>query len=336
MLGFSGRFLKKARGAGTLLAPAQLFSQSVFFDSPLLWELCWRRGLGVFFLLLVGFLYWGCLGGYLKEIGGPKGRCMCTILILKEVHPEFPLIIAANRDEYYSRASTPPVILHRAPRIIGGKDQEKGGTWMAVSANGRFAGLTNQRTGALPDKNRKSRGEAVLDALKAPTVEEAAQHLARQRPKDFNPFNLIFGDARTLKVAYCHDENDKILIEDIPKGFSVLPNDTLNSPKFWKVSRAKELAQRSVEEAWPGLSGVLTRTISDHTLPEKSEVFAPKGSWMPMAFWRKLESLCIHTPVYGTRSSTLAAFTYEGCARYLFADGAPCKTPFVDYSHLLL
>jgi uncharacterized protein with NRDE domain len=260
---------------------------------------------------------------------------MCTILILYQVHPQFPLIIAANRDEYYNRASTTPLVLQDSPRIVGGQDQEKGGTWMAVSAAGRFAGLTNQRTGSMPDKNRKSRGQVVMSALQARSAPEAKEHIASLNPQDYNPFNLLFGDAQHLYVAYCHDDSPNILVEEVNQGFWVLPNDVIDSPKFNKVRRAKNLLQSQLQTPWETLQELLQQTLADHEVNPKDEVFVPKGSLLPKMFWKRLEPLCIHTPVYGTRSSTIVAASPGKIEHYLFANGPSCKTDFVEYTHLL-
>jgi uncharacterized protein with NRDE domain len=260
---------------------------------------------------------------------------MCTILILYQIHPQHPLIIAANRDEYYARPATSPLILQQTPKIIGGQDQERGGTWMAVSEDGRFAGLTNQRTGSMPDKHRKSRGAVVMSALQAASLPEAKEHIAALDPKEYNPFSLLFGDAENLYVAYCHEDSTHIEIEALKPGFWVLPNDVLDSPKFNKVTRAKALLQSDLLTPWKSLQPLLQKTLADHDVDPKKEVFVPKGSLLPKLFWRRLEPLCIHTPVYGTRSSTIMAASNGKIEHYLFTAGAPCQTEFIEYAHLL-
>ena len=260
---------------------------------------------------------------------------MCTILILYQVHPQYPLIIAANRDEYYARPATSPLVLQQQPKIVGGQDQEKGGTWMAVSAAGRFAGLTNQRTGAMPDKQRKSRGAVVMSALQAASLPEAKEHLAGLATKEYNPFSLLFGDAESLYAAYCHEGSTRVEVEALRPGFWVLPNDVLDSPKFNKVTRAKTLLKDDLLSPWEALQPLLRSALADHEVDPKKEVFVPKGSLLPKLFWRRLEPLCIHTPVYGTRSSTIVAASRGKIEHYLFSAGAPCKTDFIEYTDLL-
>ena len=92
---------------------------------------------------------------------------MCTIVLLHRVHPRWPVVIAANRDEYYSRAASAPEVLTRDPvPVLGGRDARHAGTWMGATQRGFFVGLTNQRTLRPADASRRSRGEVVLEALR--------------------------------------------------------------------------------------------------------------------------------------------------------------------------
>ena len=90
---------------------------------------------------------------------------MCTIVLLVDAHPRYPVLVAANRDEFHARAADGPRVLVPATRAVGGRDALAGGTWMGVSARGLFAGLTNQRTGEGPAPGLRSRGEVPLGVL---------------------------------------------------------------------------------------------------------------------------------------------------------------------------
>ena len=89
---------------------------------------------------------------------------MCTVVILNRVHPEYPVVVAANRDEFYARTTHDPRVVHDSPRIVCGVDGDKGGTWMGVTDAGLFVGLTNQRTYSPADSQLQSRGQAVWQA----------------------------------------------------------------------------------------------------------------------------------------------------------------------------
>src|SRR6201999_151575 len=97
---------------------------------------------------------------------------MCTVLILRHVHPELPLILAANRDELFERPTTGPQLLPGTPRFFVPRlDQARGGTWMGVTDTGFFVGLTNQRGSQNLGVAPRSRGEVVLQTLRAGSVE---------------------------------------------------------------------------------------------------------------------------------------------------------------------
>src|SRR4051812_34173344 len=102
---------------------------------------------------------------------------MCTMIVFRDVHPDHRLILAANRDEWYARPSTPPRVLSENPRVVAGEDAERRGTWMGAAATGLVAGLTNLHTGRPADKELRSRGEVVLGALRAGDVDSATAWL---------------------------------------------------------------------------------------------------------------------------------------------------------------
>ena len=84
---------------------------------------------------------------------------MCLILFAAGAHSGFPLIVAANRDEAYDRSAAPAALWEDDPNVYGGRDLERGGTWLGISRNGRFAAITNYRQGARTDDASRSRGE---------------------------------------------------------------------------------------------------------------------------------------------------------------------------------
>lgn len=259
---------------------------------------------------------------------------MCTVIILHRVHPRFPVVIAANRDELYARRTAPPRVISEAPRAIGGLDLERGGTWMGATAGGLIVGITNQRSwgGARPDA--RSRGEVVLEALRAGSPEAVTALLERLDASAYNPFNLLYGDAGGLQVAYARPGG--VVIEAVPEAIRILPNDRLDSPDFAKVPRARALAELAADRDWPGLVPPLTLALADHERPPLEQVTEPPpGSPITRELARELQALCIHTPHYGTRSSTIIALEPGRTAHYLYADGPPCQTELDDVTALL-
>jgi uncharacterized protein with NRDE domain len=261
---------------------------------------------------------------------------MCTIVILRQVHPEWPLVLAANRDEFYARPATGPQVLRESPRAVGGRDVERGGTWMGVTNEGLFVGLTNQRGARGQGPAPRSRGEVVLRALEAGSVEAVERYLDTLPGDEFLPFNLLYGDAGTLRVAYARPGQRRLRREDVPPGIHVLPNDVLDSPELPKVEHARRLAAEVAWRPWPELAAGLKGLLADSTLPALEQVPVPAvGEDLPRDFLRQLQALCIHTPLYGTRSSTIVALRPGQVGHYLASDVAPCQGAWSDVTGLL-
>lgn len=257
---------------------------------------------------------------------------MCTLLILRHVHPEWPLILAANRDELFERPTLGPQLLPGSPRIlVPGLDQVRGGTWMGVTDRGFFVGLTNQRGGNAQGPAPRSRGEVVLAALRAGNIEAIERYLDMLDPSGFNPFNLLYGDAQALRVAYARPGDAQVAREDVPEGIHVLPNDVLNAPELPKVERARMLAAEHVRRPWPQLSRALEEVMADHHLPEQAQLpKPPPGTDYSLALAQEFQALCIHTPYYGTRSSALLALAPGRVAHCQVSDKPPCQHSFQD------
>ena len=254
---------------------------------------------------------------------------MCTVIILNEVHPRWPLVVAANRDEFFGRPSTGPQVLIDQPRSIGGRDEQAGGTWMAVSATGFFAALTNQRAAAGRDNSRRSRGEVVLDLMRRGTSPSARCWITGVDATEYNPFNIVYGTPGNVWVSH---GVDKLKPQRLEKGIQVLPNDRLNSGGFPKVERARALCRDMPledEAFFDHLKGILTDDFCPKEFPVST------AQQIPVDLQQKLHALQVKTPLYGTRSSSIFAVSNQGGIRYLFADGPPDTTPFIEYSEYL-
>jgi len=125
---------------------------------------------------------------------------MCLILVAWQAHPDFPLVLAANRDEFFARPAAPAQWWADQPDILAGRDLEAGGTWLGVHRRGAFAGLTNFRDPASQRPGAPSRGALVADTLTGhqPVAERLAWLACHGG--DYNGFNLIFSDNDELAV----------------------------------------------------------------------------------------------------------------------------------------
>jgi len=248
---------------------------------------------------------------------------MCTIAILLEVVAGAPLVLAANRDEMYARPTRPPESL--GDRIAGGVDVLSGGTWLAIRHDGRFAAVTNQRAMAPVPPGLRSRGLAVRELAAAADPDA---YVAQLDPTMYASMNLIWGsDACDVSIAYARREGT-LEIERLAPGIHVVCNDRLGAEGFPRCTRLHEAIARA-PLAWPELVPVLQAALADHIRT------SPPPSHLPAEVARELTATCIHTPVYGTRSSTIIAARPGQTLAYLHADGPPCTTPFVDRRGLL-
>ena len=226
---------------------------------------------------------------------------MCLILIAFQVHPDYPLIVAANRDEYFERPTRPAGFWPEAPLLLAGQDLTAGGSWLGITREGRFAALTNVRDGRRPEiPDATSRGHLVTDFLnKRQTPEDYLQQLNGAR---YNGFNLLCGDAKELYYG----SNRIAHLTAIEPGIHGLSNGALNTPwpKLLAGKNALEdcLERRqtlAVEDLLPLLNH--RERAPDPQLPDTG---------VDLDWERSLSSRFIEAPAYhyGTRSSTVVLF----------------------------
>ncbi|MEK5231634.1 NRDE family protein [Lysinibacillus sp. FSL K6-0232] len=227
---------------------------------------------------------------------------MCIIAIGYQVHPQHPLLIAANRDEFYARPTERMHNWQDMPHIWAGRDLEKMGTWLAVSNNGRFAAVTNYRDPQLPIVGEKSRG-AVPIAFMNSSV--SAQDFAGQLQQErylYGGLNVLLYDGTEL-VHYNNVHNVQTII---PPGIHCVSNATLNTPwpkvERLKAAFAETLQTTTAEEA---LLAILTD-------PTKAATKDLPATGIPLALEQQLSSIFIHMDGYGTRASTVVRLHQAG------------------------
>ncbi|TFW28961.1 NRDE family protein [Massilia horti] len=228
---------------------------------------------------------------------------MCLIVFAWKVIPGVPIIAAANRDEYYDRPATPAAPWPDHPNMIAGRDLKGGGSWMGVSLIGpngaRFAALTNIRAPGERRDDAPTRGVLVADFLKGELT--ASSYLERIAPgaHRYNGFNLVLGDRDGLYWYSNRGEGDPRNGQLLEPGIYGISNGLLDAP--WpKVLRTKAqfaslLCQGAPEEAYFEMLADTTRA-PDLRLPETG---------VPLDLERQLSAVCIETPGYGTRTSTV-------------------------------
>jgi uncharacterized protein with NRDE domain/threonine/homoserine/homoserine lactone efflux protein len=253
---------------------------------------------------------------------------VCLLVFAWQTEPEYPLVVAANRDERLDRPACSLCVLREEdPRVLGGRDDLAGGTWLAVNEHGVVAGLTNRPSPGGRDATKRSRGELPLMVAAQDSAEAGvAELLRRVEPGQYNPAWLLVGDRTSLVYV-------ELAIDRPPEsrrlgpGIHVLENAPLGDPSM-KVDRVRSL-ESGARASGTALWAALPTLLGDHVLPAAGGS-EPGGD----ADQRPLATLaaCVHTEEYGTRSAALVRVPAEegSLPEMLVADGPSCTTPFVD------
>jgi uncharacterized protein with NRDE domain len=235
---------------------------------------------------------------------------MCLILFAHRVHPDFPLVVAANRDEWFERPSAPARFWADTPTLIAGRDLLQGGTWLGLSDSGRFAALTNFRDPPAHRADAPSRGHLVRDYLVG--RDDPEDYIAGFAPhaKRFNGFNLLVGTPEHLVYFSNRNGADAVLLEP---GIYGLSNHFLDTD-WHKVRVGKAALQTLLREPLPQFMKMFevlgdTTPASDTDLP---------STGVPIERERALSPAHIRAGDYGTRCATVIAIDRDGTA--LFAE----------------
>jgi hypothetical protein len=275
---------------------------------------------------------------------------MCTLVLCRRPNTDWPLLLAANRDELASRPWRPPA-RHwpDRPDVTAGIDLLSGGSWLGVNDFGVVAAVLN-RAGTLgPLDGKRSRGELVLEALDHADASEAALALADLDPSAYRPFNLIIADARdafwlrhggqlpafgvrTPSGAWREvdpiqlpgaelarqDRPARVECQPIPEGFSMIGAHDLNDPA---ASRIEHYLPRFRRAALPVPAPVPTDDDWADWIELLGDRGAPGGD--------PTDAMTIVTDGdYGTLCSHLVALPPFGEARLSFCAGRPGEAPF--------
>ncbi|MES2868882.1 MAG: NRDE family protein [Pseudomonadota bacterium] len=225
---------------------------------------------------------------------------MCLIVFAWRPGHAQPLVVAANRDEFYARPAKPLAQWVDAPQVFAGRDLEAGGTWLGIGANGRFAALTNIREPHKPP-SRRSRGELVSDFLSSnQPIGEYFEGIGR-RTIEYAGFNLLLGTRDQL----WHFNSKDLAPQPLSAGVYGLSNAGLDTP--WpKLLKAKAALAEVLGDPQPqSLLALLkdTQTAPFSELPDTGVGLATESL---------LSSVFITSPSYGTRASTALIVNADG------------------------
>jgi uncharacterized protein with NRDE domain len=220
---------------------------------------------------------------------------MCLILVAWRSHPHYPLVVAANRDEFFVRRTAGADFWADHPDVLAGRDLEGGGTWMGITRSGRFAALTNYRDPASQRSDAPSRGALVADFLGGDDSIEA--YLARIAPRSpaYNGFNLLLGDGARI-VWFSNVAGEPAALAPGVYGVS---NHLLDSP--WPKVGAGKTALAAALGALPDAEPLFELLRDDGVHPDE----ALPRTGVSLEWERLLSSAFVRATGYGTRSSTV-------------------------------
>jgi uncharacterized protein with NRDE domain len=226
---------------------------------------------------------------------------MCLILIAFESVAEYPLLVAANRDEFHSRPTHAADWWADDRDILGGRDLQAGGTWLGLHRSGRFAAITNYRDAAPSRSGKRSRGLLVSEFLRSKAA--PLDYLQSIEADGYAGFNLLVSDGRTLASLSNRDGPAR----ELAAGVYGLSNATLDTP-WEKVERSKRvlnalLAANAVNET------SLLRLLADR---EKGSPHNVISGHLPFATAHAITAPFIVLPEYGTRCSTVVVADRNG------------------------
>jgi uncharacterized protein with NRDE domain len=232
---------------------------------------------------------------------------MCLILIGWKTHPQYPLVVAANRDEFLNRPTAPADFWQDHPQVLAGRDLQAGGTWMGITKTLRFAALTNYRDPDHLQPNGFSRGNLVSNFL---IGDQSPREYIESIYKDserYNGFNLLLGNGEELHWLSNITGESKSL----EPGVYGISNHLLDTP--WpKLIEAKQAFQESLKSL-PDTSEMSKLLSNDQIHPD--EILPNTGVSLDRE--RALSAIFVTTfPGYGTRGSTVLTADVQGTVNF--------------------
>jgi len=233
---------------------------------------------------------------------------MCILFIAIKQHPQYPLIVCANRDEFYNRPTLP---MHVWPNcdILAGKDMQASGTWFGVNSTGHISALTNLRMPERYSENKQTRGTLVLDALAPDRMSDQFIKQLSQEANQYNPFNLIF--ERNDSLYYFNSVNKQA--KQLQAGFHSICNGDIDDiwPKMAKGNQQLEQTLR--------LDAQVSETKLFEILKnnEKAPEICLPNTGVDLDVESELSSIFVQMPQYGTRSSTILLRDKNGQSRII-------------------
>lgn len=226
---------------------------------------------------------------------------MCLILFAYNYHPDYRLILTANRDEFYQRPTRPMQFWTEQPQLLAGQDLEQGGTWLGLTRTGRFSALTNHRNGLKQPQGVSSRGRLPLQFLLG---EMSCQtFICETDVGQFDGFNQLIDDGGQLSYL----SNRSPALQPVPHGIHGISNAVFDSP--WpKLVAAKAALKECIDGDQISADALITlmqdpTTYHDDQLPQTG---------VSLELERLLSARFIRSERYGTRATTAVLIRHSG------------------------
>lgn len=233
---------------------------------------------------------------------------MCLIALAHRAHPDWPLLLLANRDEFHAREAAPLAWWTDRPELLAGRDLAEGGTWLGLTRAGRLAAVTNVRGPDAGQRRPRSRGALVTSFLRSPDPATALTDALRADADQVGGYNLLMFDGRELHYA---SNRPGFAAQAVTPGVHALSNAQLNTP--WPKAEA---ARRAMQD-WiaRGLSdeGALLDAMRDRAEAQDAQL-PQTGVGLEME--RMLSPPFIATPTYGTRCTSLVKLARDGTVEF--------------------
>ncbi len=236
---------------------------------------------------------------------------MCLLIFGHRCNSHFPLVVAANRDEFHARPTAPAHFWENHPQVLAGRDLEQGGTWMGVTRQGRLAAVTNYRDPARTAPAPRSRGELPLDYLTGDDTPLQYLNTVAELADEYAGFNLLLGDRQDLYYFTNSLPREQRSPQKLAAGIYGLSNARLDTP--WpKISHGKPQLEQLL--AGDHLDhDFLAHVVGNRQLAEPDELHV-QGLGHDMD--HLLSAQFIVTPIYGTRSTTTLWLNDKGKASW--------------------
>ena len=227
---------------------------------------------------------------------------MCLIVLGRNIHPKYKLILVANRDEFYERPTQVAHFWKNPQNLLAGKDLEAGGTWIGVNRLGHIAAVTNYRDPVNYQNNKATRGQIPVNFLDSGISADSYINNLEKEATKFNGFNLLALDQENLM----HYNNQNGGPSRLKEGIHAVSNATLNTP--WpKVVRSKEMFKSLVNGNFS--HDDLIEMMGDSKTADPKEL---PDTGIPKDMEEAVSAMCIRTEKYGTCSTTAITITKDG------------------------